>query len=195
MRRFRVHFHRRQVVRRVFGDELAGFKVPLPHLDPNFRAVFHDVGVGENVPLVRDEYARARRARVRRRLLGLRAWRGLRLWSWRSCRFKRNRSSRGSISIKGFDLPFLDAENVGLATLPQPPKRNSDFIGIRPSTGRLQVSVSGRDEVIQLGQFGRAANGELVRIASLAAIEARALCIASGGEATTTIPAKASIQD
>src|SRR5271166_3162138 len=99
---------------------------------------------------------------MRSRLFRFRTWRGLRLRARRSCHLKWNRGSRGAIGIEGFDLPFLDAEDVGLAGLSHPPRWNSDFVGIRPSPGCLEVGVGGRNESIQFRQLGSAANGELV---------------------------------
>src|SRR5271157_1679938 len=70
-----------------------------PNADLDFHAVLDDVGVGNNDPVVRYEYARARTA-VRLRLLRSPAGAGLRLW------IRSRRLSR-------FGRPRLDGKRIG----------------------------------------------------------------------------------
>ena len=114
---------------------------------------------------------------MRFRLPGFRTGRGLRLGTGARCYCQGHWSARDSIGVEGLKLPIFDAKGVGLACLPQPPKWNSDLVGVGPPAGGLEVGVGGRDEIIQLREFGSAADGEFVWIASLAAIEAGALSI------------------
>ena len=80
-----------------------------------------------------------------------------------------------------FDLALPDTRDVVLTRLPQSPERYANLVSERPSPSGFEIGISGRRDVIQLGKFGVPANCDFVRVASLTAIEARALggrCIA-----------------
>ena len=58
-RRLGVHLQKRQIVGRVFGDEAGSLEISLTHANANPRAILDDVGVGDEVALIRHETAGA----------------------------------------------------------------------------------------------------------------------------------------
>jgi hypothetical protein len=64
---------------------------------------------------------------------------------------------------------------VVLTRLPQPPKRNSNLIWVGPSSGRLEVGVGRRNNIVQLRQFRGSADRDFVGKVSPIAVETRAL--------------------
>lgn len=88
---------------------------------------------------------------------------------------RRNRRAGGLVRMDRLNLDLSHATRVILTRLSQAPKWNSDLIRVGSSTRRFKVGIGGGNDAIELSQFRRSTDGNFVRKASLATIEARAL--------------------